>query len=872
MFAQLKNLSIGFKLKAGFGIVAFFLLLSGITGYKSVTDLGDTLTFVTGPAWDTADGAMEGTIGLESEMLGVEGYLNGSIDNAQDKMQQGKATADEALARMQKAGLINPQQLDSLNQLRQTYHQARLDLIDGFDKYQQSLASLQRNFHAFQQIMQEVEELGDAEIEQLRNSPELSMSWSDGLAQKWQAADSGMEASIGLLSRMYHFERLVRGDNLMESIQGLKESYALLEDTINELSIHPLFQQTILNGHNPQRLIAADLLLQHLKQHQQDFTIAIEHHQGYRKAHSAYQHQASELIALIGEIEELGDGQVEGIVSEASGLIDTAHTLVLIGLGMGLVLSTVIALWVVGAIRRPVDQALNIAHNIAQGNLNNAIEPNSDDELGRLVSALGAMQDNLRQSIENDRRAAGEIRRIKVALDQVSANVMLADNERNIIYINEATKNMLKGVEAAFKSELPGFNANDVVGKNIDQFHRNPAHQIKLLESLNNSFETQIEIGGKTMRLIANPVKDDDGERLGTALEWSDRTQEVAVEREIDSLVAAARSGDLNQRISLDGKQGFFLQLGQGFNSLIDELSDVFGEIASVMADVADGRLNSTMQREYRGEFDQVKSSINGTVANVRDIVQRLTDISAQIDQASGEIASGNNNLSARSEQQAASIEQTAASMEQLTSTVRNNAHNAQQANDVSAQARGAAESGGRVVSDAVAAMRQINDSSKRIAEIVGVIDEIAFQTNLLALNASVEAARAGEQGRGFAVVATEVRNLASRSAESAREIKDLINDSSKKVETGSVLVNQTGESLHEIVEHVKKVSDIIAEIAAASSEQASGIDQINKAVAHIDEMTQQNAALTEETSSASDVMSRNARELLQTVQFFKLH
>ncbi len=865
------RLSIGFKLSAGFGIVAMFLLFNGITGYKSVTDLGDTLSYVTGPAWDTADGAMEGTIGLEAEMLGLEGHLSGTIENAMQYMQQGKETADEALARMQTAGLIDEQQVSSLQQRRERYDQSKHALISRFDHYQDSVARLQENFHQFQQIMSEVEELGDGEIEQLRNSPDTLTSWAGGLAAQWQAADSGMEASIGLLSRIYHFERLVRGEDLTGSTQGLKDASNLLDETISELSSHPLFQTRILEQHNPQRLTATLLLQQKLKQHHEDFEQAIAANQAYRKAHSAYQQQAGLLIALIGEIEELGDGKVEGIVDEASALIDTATTLVVISLVLGLLLSSLIALWVIQSIRRPVNQALGIANNIAMGNFNNQIEPLSQDEMGHLVQALGTMQENIRQSIENDRKVAEEVKRVKVALDQVSANVMLADTERNIIYLNEAAQSLLSDSEAAFQQELPKFDATRVVGNNIDQFHRNPSHQQHLLEALSDTYQTQIEVGGKTFKLVANPVRDDTGKRLGTVLEWSDRTQEVAVEKEIDTLVAAARNGDLQQRIKLDDKHGFFLQLGQGFNSLVDELSSVFGEIATVMADVAEGRLNSTIQREYRGEFGQVKTSINDTIRNIRETVQRLTDISAQIDQASGEIASGNNNLSARSEQQAASIEETAASMEQLTGTVRNNAQNAQRANEVSAQALNAAESGGRVVNEAVAAMQQINESSTRITEIIGVIDEIAFQTNLLALNASVEAARAGEQGRGFAVVATEVRNLASRSADSAREIKELINDSGKKVEAGSNLVNQTGQSLHEIVDNVKQVSEIIAEIAAASNEQASGIDQVNKAVSHIDEMTQQNAALTEETSSASDIMNHNARELLQAVQFFKL-
>jgi methyl-accepting chemotaxis protein len=299
-------------------------------------------------------------------------------------------------------------------------------------------------------------------------------------------------------------------------------------------------------------------------------------------------------------------------------------------------------------------------------------------------------------------------------------------------------------------------------------------------------------------------------------------------------------------------------------------LTSVFTDIGYVMKQMAEGDLTHEIERHYQGTFGEVKDNINRTIGNVEATVEKLRHISDQVGTAAQEISTGNTNLSARTEQQAASLEQTAASIEQLTSTVKNNADNAQQANQVATGSRSAAEKGGNVVTDAIQAMQQISDSSNQIAEIIRVIDEIAFQTNLLALNASVEAARAGEQGRGFAVVATEVRNLASRSAAAAKEIKELIKDSVDKVNSGSELVNQTGESLQEIVSGVKKVGDIIAEIAAASSQQSAGIDQVNIAITNMDEMTQQNAALAEQTSAASAAMSDNAADMQHTISFFK--
>ncbi len=476
-------------------------------------------------------------------------------------------------------------------------------------------------------------------------------------------------------------------------------------------------------------------------------------------------------------------------------------------------------------------------------------------------------QEQQRQTEEG--RVAAENLRIRIALDHVTTNVMVADRDNNIIYLNKAAATLFEGAEPDFQADLPGFDASKLLGANIDQFHKNPSHQIEMLKRLNATHEAQIEVGGRTLRIIANPVVGEDGERLGTAVEWSDRTDEVAVEQELDQLVEAASRGDLDKRIALTGKSGFFHRLGSGFNTLLDQLSQVLDEIGRVMHRLSQGDLSTSIDHEYEGKFGEVRADINATAAKLGDIIGRLETIASQIATASTEIASGNTNLSGRTEQQASSLQETASSMEQLTSTVRNNSDNAQQANHVAGSARQAAEQGGAVVANAVAAMEQINASSKKIAEIIGVIDEIAFQTNLLALNASVEAARAGEQGRGFAVVATEVRNLASRSASAAKEIKELIRDSVAKVETGSSLVHESGEKLEEIVSGVKKVGDIVAEIAAASAEQASGIDQVNQAITSIDEITQQNASLAEQTSAASATMSDNASEMRELMGFF---
>ena len=292
--------------------------------------------------------------------------------------------------------------------------------------------------------------------------------------------------------------------------------------------------------------------------------------------------------------------------------------------------------------------------------------------------------------------------------------------------------------------------------------------------------------------------------------------------------------------------------------------------LEAMAARAKDGDLTVRTTVVSRDEIGRTGESFNAMFDQVGDVVQSVKLAAGGITTGTIEISQGNEDLSQRTSAQAGALEETSASMEEMTSTIKQNADNAKQANQLAVTAREVAEKGGAVTDKAVNAMDEINKSSKKIADIINVIDEIAFQTNLLALNAAVEAARAGEQGRGFAVVASEVRNLAQRSATAAKEIKTLINESVQKVGDGSDLVNQSGQTLAEIVDSVKRVTDIIAEISAASQEQASGIDQVNKAVMQMDQGTQQNAALVEQATSASQSMKQQAQDLLQQVEFFK--
>ena len=345
----------------------------------------------------------------------------------------------------------------------------------------------------------------------------------------------------------------------------------------------------------------------------------------------------------------------------------------------------------------------------------------------------------------------------------------------------------------------------------------------------------------------------------------------LALSEEIGSLSAAAVHGDFSQRGDESRFEFGFRDMVANLNRLMHTADTSLQSLSGVLQAVAEGDLTVRMDGDYQGVFAQMRDAANTTVRNLTGIVGRIQDASGSINIAAAEISQGNADLARRTEQQAASLEETAASMEELTSTVKQNAEHARQANQLAIGAADVASQGGQVVGEVVRTMGAIEEASRRIADIISVIDGIAFQTNILALNAAVEAARAGDQGRGFAVVASEVRTLAQRSASAAKEIKQLIDDSVEKVADGSALVQKAGSTMGEIVTSVQRVTDIMAEISAASQEQTAGIEQVSQTVVQMDETTQQNAALVEEASAAARAMAEQASQLVQAVAVFRL-
>lgn len=534
-----------------------------------------------------------------------------------------------------------------------------------------------------------------------------------------------------------------------------------------------------------------------------------------------------------------------------------------------------IVLWLgfslIRIIIHPLEAAIAHFVQIAQGNYDNIIEITRRNEIGKLMEAIKSMQTKLGFEVAETQRIADENLRVKIALDNVSTGVMIADNEGKIIYANKSVNDILSESEASIRANLPDFAADRLVGSKLDGFHKKPEQLAPLLDSLTETYTANIKLADRTLTAITSPVLNEQGRRLGSVVEWQDRTAEVAVEKEVSSIVVASSMGDFTKHFDLRHKVGFLRELGEGLNQLLYTSETSLNEVARVLAALSRGDLTETIRNEYLGTFGQLKDDSNTTVEKLKAIVNQIRIATDNIGTSAKEIALGNNELSLRTEQQAASLEETAASMQQLTATVQANTENAKQANELAIAASEVANMGSVIVGQVVSTMDEINDASQTINEIVSVIDDIAFQTNILAFNAAIEAARAGMHGHGFSVVAGEVRNLAQQASASAGEIKHIIEKSVAKINQGSKLAAQAGFTMEEILGAICGVTGMMSEITAASVEQSAGIEQVNQAVTQMDTMTQQNAALVDQAATAAQSLQEQAQNLALTVGSFKV-
>ena len=807
------------------------------------------------------------------------------------------------------------------------------------------------------------------------------------LGKTWEAADLARQAQVSFKKQVQEWKDiLLRGKdpgNYQKYLNQFEQDAANVDGQLRRLK--PLFAQSQLATAPVDAALASHVELM----------------RRYQEALKSYSTGASAVDKLVKGIDRLPTDQFDGLVAQAkarSRVIleradkadeQTFHIITAITLPIVLACVALLAwlgITMLRAVVRPLKAATDIFERIGQGRYDNIIMPERDDEIGALINSLKDMQIRLGCDMLQTRRTAGEMARVNLALKEVGSAVTVADQDTNVIFVNDAAEKQIgqitgKDASLAALKGTPAFQLisnSEMLGKlnqpdqirtsaegevngrflriNCAQVFDEDNHLVGYVtqwldrteeveaerraeEAFRMSFalknvETAVTVtdegdklafvnsvgerlmqkitgdagavaglmgnelsgivgderlkslltkplpgpetaegtlNGHIIRLYSAPITDAQGRYIGRLSQWLDRTAEVAAEREISQLVESVACGDFSRRMDESDKEGFFRVIAQGLNQLSEVSERGLNEVAGVLNALANGDLTQRMESDYEGMFGQIKDDANRTVDQLRDIVGAITEATDAIHGAAREIVAGNTDLGQRTESQSASLEQTAASTEELNSTVKNNDDNARQANELAKNATEVAARGGQVVQQVVETMGAITESSTKIAEIISVIDGIAFQTNILALNAAVEAARAGEQGRGFAVVAGEVRNLAQRSAAAAKEIKQLISESVTKVTTGHRLVEAAGATMSEVVESIGRVSHIMNEITVSSAEQRNGIEQLNLAITNMDEATQQNVALVEEASAAAQAMEDQTQNLKQAVSTFRM-
>lgn len=617
--------------------------------------------------------------------------------------------------------------------------------------------------------------------------------------------------------------------------------------------------------------------------------------------------------------------------------------LVTIVAALGLVLTGLMSYAISRSILRPLGRAVEVAHAISEGKLDNDVTTSATDETGQLMHSMAAMQSTLvafstaQQNMARHHNELGETSRlmpadqfkgafsamatdfnrmvssqsalnarlveliglyvkgdfaqrmevlpgekrkvtdaaertrdqlmaadvaarynagVKAALDSVSLPVRIAADDGTIIYINHALRNTLKKYEVGFSKQIPGFNPDKVLHGSLGMFYPDPQAALARLRNLSGTAQSRLELGGRMYDLTTTAVITDAGERMGTIGQWLDVTDQLAAEKEVNSLVEAAAQGDFSQRLSSDGRSGFFANLATGMNQVMSTSEQGLTDVAQLLATFAEGDLTHRIERDYVGLFGRVKDSANATAENLTRVLGEVHAAADALTGAASQVSATAQSLSQAASEQAASVEETSATMENMSASIGQNSNNARVTNGMATKTSKEAVDGGKAVNNTVVAMKQI-------AAKIGIVDDIAYQTNLLALNAAIEAARAGEHGKGFAVVAAEVRKLAERSQEAAREIGELAGNSVSTAE-------HAGKLLDQIVPSIQKTSQLVQEIAVASNDQSESVVQIGDAMGQLTRATQQNASASEELAATSEELSAQAQQLQQSIAFFK--
>ncbi|AHF00734.1 methyl-accepting chemotaxis protein [Thiomicrospira aerophila AL3] len=491
---------------------------------------------------------------------------------------------------------------------------------------------------------------------------------------------------------------------------------------------------------------------------------------------------------------------------------------------------------------------------------------NDNSELGFMMNLIRSRKAEAAARNYDQLRASQEL---TTALNAASTNIMVADKDFNIKSINKSLREMFTRNEAQLKQALPKFEAAKIVGSNMDIFHKDPSHQRAMVSKMTAPWTGELRVAGLVLRLTVVPIIHQ-GEKVGYVVEWLDRTQEANITDDIIRVMKDMNDGSFDSKVSAEA-DGVLKIMKDNINGALTQIGHAVTDISRVLEAQATGDLTHQLAPGvYKGQIHDLKNAINYATDKLKEVVASAVEAAQVVSEASAQVSQGATDLSERVQSQAAALEQTSATMHQMSSAIENTSQNSQKAAKLSLEVKSQSIEGAQVMEQTLGAMKAIEESSHKIADIISLIDSIAFQTNLLALNAAVEAARAGEHGRGFAVVAGEVRALAQKSAEAAKEIRGLIDVSVDRVGNGTQLAQKSGDYLNQITQSIQEMADMIQEIANASFEQSQGISQVHEAITQIDAVTQQNAALVEETTAAAETLENEATNLRNTMAYFK--
>ncbi len=518
-----------------------------------------------------------------------------------------------------------------------------------------------------------------------------------------------------------------------------------------------------------------------------------------------------------------------------------------------------------------IKNAVRSIDEIANGHLEGEVNTEGENYGGLVNRRIKTMQTRLSAANNDFVTAARKSHRLESGLDNLNSFIMIADQNRTITYLNPSLQNFLKSVEDDFQKVLPHFSADDLVGKNIDIFHKTPQHQIDILNQLTDTFVAKIEVAGHSLQLVMSPVCDQNGDKLGTVVEWQDIFQEQFVQENIKKLVADANHGHLESRIDVSELDGFYLELGKDFNSLMNNLQNTLKQISHVISGLSKRDLTLKPQGEFQGQYKITIDNLMNGINDLRLAFCKMDGQANEVAKSAEQVTESNTKLENAISMQVSDMKSTTESIRHITSQVNETAQKAQRSDELATQTQNMVEKGSQAMQEAISSMHEIEEVSEQITGIVSLIDGISFQTNLLALNAAVEAARAGEHGRGFAVVAGEVRALAQKSAEAAKDIKQLIEKTADKIGEGTQRVQSTGEVLENIIGQTREVGQNISDISLNAQQQAQAIQQINDAVNRVEQTANDSQTQVHENASLAAYLSQVSESMEELVDRFNL-